>query len=381
MKTALTLLTLALLVSPADAGDKYDKLIAESLKNAGDNRPQLEQALKSVPKNQREGMRFLIAYMPQRDLKSLKAEFLLNNVRLAYQSWRQSRWAKQVPKEIFLNNVLPYASVTERRDDWRADFHKRFSPMVKDARTPSEAAAALNRKIFPLLKVRYSRKRNRADQGPYESIETGTASCTGLSVLLIDACRAVGVPARFVGTPLWSDGSGNHSWVEIYDNGWHFTGAAEPTGNALDRGWFITRASKAKKSKRLNAIYAVSYRKTPITFPMVWNRKTKVYAVNVTSRYTRRKKKLPAGIVEIHLRAFAGKGTDRVPAKTRVVDANGKTVFAGKLNDEGFDANDHIVVAVQQFGTFTINAEHDGKRATVKVSKPQAGQLVTLRLR
>ncbi|MEE9394119.1 MAG: hypothetical protein V3W41_16595 [Planctomycetota bacterium] len=38
----------------------------------------------------------------------------------------------------------------------------------------------------------------------------GTASCIGLSIMLIDAC-AVGVPARFVGTPLWSDGSGNHS--------------------------------------------------------------------------------------------------------------------------------------------------------------------------
>ena len=63
-----------------------------------------------------------------------------------------------------------------------------------------------------------------------ESMETGLASCTGLSILLIDACRSVGVPARFVGTPLWADGSGNHSWVEIWDGGWHFVGAAEPAG-------------------------------------------------------------------------------------------------------------------------------------------------------
>ena len=51
------------------------------------------------------------------------------------------------------------------------------------------------------------------------------------TAMVIDACRAVGVPARFVGTPLWADKSGNHSWVEVWDKGWHFTGAAEPAGD------------------------------------------------------------------------------------------------------------------------------------------------------
>ena len=39
-------------------------------------------------------------------------------------------------------------------------------------------------------------------------METGVATCTGLSILLVDACRSVGVPARIAGTPLWS----NNSW-------------------------------------------------------------------------------------------------------------------------------------------------------------------------
>jgi hypothetical protein len=38
---------------------------------------------------------------------------------------------------------------------------------------------------------------------------TGLASCSGLSILLAGACRAVGVPARIVGTPMWSNGHGN----------------------------------------------------------------------------------------------------------------------------------------------------------------------------
>jgi len=137
-----------------------------------------------------------------------------------------------------------------------------------------------------MLNVRYSTKRPKADQSPYESIEARLASCTGLSIILIDACRAVGVPARFVGTPLWSDGSGNHSWVEIWDGDWHFTGAAEPAGDELDRAWFAGKAAAARSDVPRNAIYAVSFEWTPLRFPIIWRRGIDyVRAVNVTERY------------------------------------------------------------------------------------------------
>jgi len=264
-----------------------DKQIAKSLEQAGANRPAIQKALDTAPKKQRRGMRFLVAYMPQRDLKSLTSQFLLDQTRYAYKAFRKSAWADQVPEAVFFNDVLPYASINERRDNWRADFYKRFTPVVKAAKTPGEAATLLNRAIFGQVKVRYSTARPKADQSPYESIEAGLASCTGLSVLLIDACRAVGVPARFVGTPLWADRSGNHSWIEVYhEGGWHFTGAAEPTGDQLDRAWFLGRASKALADHPLHAIYATSYKPTGHTFPMPWLPKaTYVHAVNVTSRY------------------------------------------------------------------------------------------------
>ncbi len=178
---------------------------------------------------------------------------------------------------------MPYASINERRDNWRRDFRKRFSHLVKEAKTPGHAAALLNQRLYPLVNVKYSTQRKKADQSPYESLNSGLASCTGLSVLLIDACRAIGVPARFVGTPLWTDGSGNHSWTEVWDNGWHFTGSAEPNGDELDKAWFIERAATAKRDDPMHAIYAVSYAKTPLKFPMVWL-KTLTISVPLMSR-------------------------------------------------------------------------------------------------
>ncbi len=218
--------------------DDLSKLVEEAFARASDNAVELRKALNDAPDDQKEGVRFLIAYMPDRDIKSLSAEFLLDNVRFACRALNEAPWKKRIPKEIFLNDVLPYASINERRDDWREDFYKRFKPLVADADSPAKAAVILNQNIFKMLEVRFYRARPRADQSPYETIEAGMASCTGLSVLLVDACRAVGVPARFAGTPLWANKSGNHSWVEIWDGDWHYTGAAEPAGGKLDRGWF-----------------------------------------------------------------------------------------------------------------------------------------------
>jgi len=263
--------------------------VEQALKRAKDNRKELEQALTSVPKDQRKGMAFLIENMPDSDLVSLKAEFLLTNVELAYKARKEVPWGKDIPEELFLNNVLPYANVDEKRDAWRKEFYDLCMPIVKDCKTPSEAVQKLNKEPFKTLKLGYSTQRKAPNQSPKESIETGKASCTGLSIVLSDASRAVCIPARLVGTPLWVDKLGNHTWVEIWDKDWHFTGACEPDPLGLDHGWFVGAASQAKKDVPEHAIYAASFKKTQQHFPLVWALGNKnVFAENVTDRYAKR---------------------------------------------------------------------------------------------
>jgi len=286
-------------------------------------------ALETIAPERRAGLEFLLEHMPPADRKTLSVDLVVENVEYAYKAWHQAPWRSDISEEMFFNEVLPYANINERRDRWRKDFFERFMPLVADAKTPSQAAVILNNKVFPMVEVIYSTKRPKADQSPYESIEAGMASCTGLSVLLIDACRAVGVPARFVGTPLWADGSGNHSWVEVWDGKWHFTGAAEPTGDELDKAWFTGRASKALAGDRERAIYAVSYRQTPISLPMVWQPDADtVFAVNVTERYAPSDTDEPSGLngggtVQVRVRAVDSNG-ERVRVKVVVLDADGQ---------------------------------------------------------
>jgi len=231
--------------------------------------------------------RFLIAHMPESDKRSMPAEMLIENLDLAFHARATFPWAKDVPEDIFLNDVLPYAVFDEPRDPWRADFLEKAAPLVKDAKSATEAAQILNRDFFKLINTHYHTERKRTNQSPKESIEQGRATCTGLSIILVAACRSVGIPARAAGTPLWWNKSGNHTWVEIWDQGWHFTGADEFDENGLNHAWFVDFASKAHADDPQYAIFATSWKRDRGIFPMVWaTRSREVGGENVTDRYT-----------------------------------------------------------------------------------------------
>ncbi len=258
--------------------ESYRAEASRALSQAGDNQAQLIGAIQAVKPEHRVAIAFLIANMPQRDLNTLTKDYLVENIDLAYQAREATAWAKAIPEEIFLNDVLPYANLNEQRDSWRKDLRERFAAEVKDCKTPGEAALKLNAKIFDVLNVHYhATKRPKPDQSPSESIKATYASCTGLSILLVDACRAVGVPARTAGTPAWTipkgdangNHAGNHTWAEIWDGQWHFLGACE--NSKLSETWFAGNASRADDSRVENRIYAASFKKTDMFFPLVWD--------------------------------------------------------------------------------------------------------------
>lgn len=263
--------------------------LAQALERAGPNRRELEHALHTSSPDQQEGLRFLVENMPDQDLRTLTGRFLLENARLAYAALESAPWGARIPQAIFLNDVLPYASLAESRDGSRAFLREKAAPLVAGCATPSQAAYRLNKNLFNLLNVHYADSGVHPDQSPFESIQRGKATCIGLSVLLVGACRAVGIPARVAGAPVWTSGRGNggtHEWVEIWDGDWHFMGADEPHDLGLDYAWFNEEASKGLRDHPMHAIYATSFRRTGVQFPLVWLPKERwVEAVNVTDRY------------------------------------------------------------------------------------------------
>ena len=365
------LLTSLLLVGVTFADEPPTKGVVERLPLSGDNRPEIDKAWSGTPEAQRPGMTFLLANMPENDLRTLKADFLLKNHELAYKARKDFAWGQAVPDDLFFNNVLPYANVDEARDTWRQELFDLAAPMVKDCKTATEAVMKLNAELFPKLKVGYSTRRKLPNQSPKESIEQGKASCTGLSILLSDACRSVGIPTRVVGIPNWSNKRGNHTWLEIWDGDWHFTGACEADPKGLDRGWFVGDAAQAQKDVPEHAIYAVSFAKTSTPFPMVWAPNQKdVSAVNITERYT--KVKLDPKLVRLMIRVTG-------PDGKRLKETVAIDKLTGQSKGESADTNDYL--------TFDLAPEREYKLTvgttdqTIRTKAAGSQQLIDVKLK
>jgi len=267
-----------------DLNRNEKRLVRKALRKAGDNRDELRIALEDASHDEKSAMAFLIGYMPERDLECLSAEFLIDDVDKAFEARDKFKWCAALPDSIFYNEVLPYAVLSEKRENWRSDFLKWFTPIVKKAPDIRAAIDSVNRNILKITGVEYNTKRKKVDQAPYESIEQKMATCTGLSILLVDAFRSVGIPARIAGTPMWTNMRGNHTWVEVWIDGkWYFT---EYYMDALNKSWFLADAGKADPTQPEHCIYATSFKPTGMKYPLVWDEQANyVHGVDVTQHY------------------------------------------------------------------------------------------------
>lgn len=367
MKRLFLLLWAGLLVAcnrygagvPAEYVPLLDSVLA-----ASPRADSLRMVIRSTPRDERAGMAFLVAFMPQGDRDTMRLDLLRENVAYAYRARRTYPWAQALEEDVFLNEVLPYAVVDEVRDSWRPDFFERFAPCVAGCTDAADAARAVNRCVVDRTGVEYNTLREKTNQSPSESMRQGMASCTGLSVLLVDALRAVGIPARFAGTPAWHDDRGNHSWTEVWHDGrWHITEYYAPA--SPEKLWFLPDAGRASVEERGHGIYAVSFRPTGDWFPMAWNETSRdVHGENVAQRYrdlqeakTRRERE--AGThVEVRFRMFREKAdllysADRVAANVDVF-CGAEQVAGGRTAGPRQDMNDVLCFLLEKNRTYTF---------------------------
>lgn len=308
---------------------------------------------------------FLEKNHPARDA-SIDQEILDENLEYALKARDEFPWAGGVPEDVFLNDVLPYAVFDETRESWRPAMYERCKEIVKDCETATEAAQAINKNLFNLINVHYNTGRKAPNQSPAESMAQSIATCTGLSIILIDGCRSVGIPARAAGVANWSDKRGNHTWVEIWDGAWHFTGADEYDKDGLDRGWFVGDAKKAVAGSTEHAVWASSWKGTGDHFPMVWDlADTSVGAVDVTHRYTGEPQGSgSAGSTDadkeaksvVYLRLWDTPGGKRLVADVKATNDKGESLGEVETRGGTADMNDmpSIRVSVGEPVTLTL---------------------------
>ncbi len=266
---------------------RYRAEVRRQLARAGANAGELACAISRLEDElDLASIGFLLAGMPPEDLRTLDGGFLAEEVRTASRIRRLSHFGRDLPLPVHLNEVLPYAFAGERREAWREALHRRFWPVVRDVPSQAEAVRRLNREVWRSYGIVYHpTKRPKTDQSPSETVDCGVASCTGLSIMLASTLRAVGIPARLAGVPNWHDRSGNHTWVEVWDQGrWHFVEAFG--GGGYDEAWWRERATRALEGDPEHGVWASSWRPTGTHLPLAWDPDdTSVPGVDVTRRY------------------------------------------------------------------------------------------------
>ena len=260
------------------------------MRTAGDNAPALRRACAALPEDLRSGAEFLIANMPAVDLAQMPESTLVANVRLAYHAWRSFPWARQIPEEVFLHYVLPYRVTQEPISDWRAMFLDSLTPVVGKCTSMTQAALEVNKWCGARVKYKPNAPR---DQGPLQTLKSSWGRCEEMMIVHIDACRAVGIPAREAYTPYWPMTESNHAWSEAWIDGkWYYMGACEPAP-ILNNAWFDKTVQRA--ALVMNVSFGVPHSETSF-----YRKEANAAVINSTMNYTQ------TGILSV--RVFGSRG-------------------------------------------------------------------------
>lgn len=267
-----------LLALPFEAEAKDpSKPVQQALKEAGENRPALEQVLRDASPAQKPWAEFLIANLPACDLVQAKPEVLWEHLAYADTARQVLLWAGKVPEDVFYPYVLPPRVSQEPLEAWRKQLYEQLLPLVLDCKTMEEASYEVNRWCAERVVFKPTQRR---DAGPLESLKGGYGRCEELSILYISALRSVGIPARMAWTPYWSTSDNNHAWVEVWADGrWGYTGACEPQSK-LCAAWFDAPV------KRTGLVLTESFG-VPEDGKEVYKKGEGEATLNVTSGYAR----------------------------------------------------------------------------------------------
>lgn len=190
---------------------------------------------------EKQGLKFLYAFMPLNDLADYSGDYFLKQVRSSLAARDTFQWGKSIPESEFRHFVLPYRINNENLDTARQVFFEELKDRIKHM-DMLEAALEVNHWCHEKVSYRGTDIRTSA---PLATVKTAYGRCGEESTFTVAALRSVAIPARQVYTPRWAHSDDNHAWVEFWANGkWYYMGACEPEP-VPDYGWFTEPARRA----------------------------------------------------------------------------------------------------------------------------------------
>ncbi|MBD3257631.1 hypothetical protein GF377_04305 [candidate division GN15 bacterium] len=156
------------------------------------------------------------------DADVITADYLIQNIDLAFSAWRTKPWAKNLSFDDFCRYALPYRGSNEPLEEWRQFFLDKYAgldTLLDDPLNSIEAAAAINNDIRSWFGFDRRWYLHPTDQGLAEMLETGFGRCEDMTNLTIYALRANAIAVTSDYTPYWANSGNNHAWNAIVVDG------------------------------------------------------------------------------------------------------------------------------------------------------------------
>ena len=154
------------------------------------------------------------------DLETVTADFLIENIDLAFQAWREKPWAGKMPFPTFCEVVLPYRGGKEPLNSTRPACLARYADLpkrMKDPSDPREAEQLIVQDVDGWIRFNELFYFHPTEQSFAEMCRRGQGRCGDISNMQMYALRANAVPVARDFTPLWANRDNNHAWVVVLD--------------------------------------------------------------------------------------------------------------------------------------------------------------------
>jgi hypothetical protein len=152
------------------------------------------------------------------DLEAMPADYLVENIDLAFQAWQRKPWARHLTFADFCAYVLPYRGSNEPLECWRSFFLDRYADLVDQAEDPADPVAVaelINGDLKSWFKFDPRFYLHPTDQGLSEMLIKRMGRCEDMTNITIYAMRANGLAVTSDYTPYWANSGNNHAWNSI----------------------------------------------------------------------------------------------------------------------------------------------------------------------
>lgn len=189
------------------------------LRHAGDNRVELETALRKVNGKDTE---HLIAQASQYDLVNLTSQQIIENVTYARKVHEALPYlGEKLDEELWRDWVLPHRVLDEDLCLWRKNLYDQMRPLVRDKKNVPEVVEVIHAWLMEggkagAARICFGNSENRC-KSPSQMLKIGKGACGELSMMFVYLLRAVGVPARHCLMNWKYDSNDKHYYCEYWD--------------------------------------------------------------------------------------------------------------------------------------------------------------------